>query len=64
MDAPLAPAWHTSHWLGGPPRTLESLRGRVVFLHAFQMLCPGCVSRALPQAGPASLRSSQARRSR
>jgi hypothetical protein len=50
MDAPLAPPWHTSHWLGGPPRTLESLRGRVVFLHAFQMLCPGCVSRALPQA--------------
>lgn len=29
---------------------LEALRGRVVALHAFQMLCPGCVSHALPQA--------------
>jgi hypothetical protein len=26
------------------------LRGRVIVLHAFQMLCPGCVSHALPQA--------------
>ena len=30
--------------------TLESLRGQVVLLHAFQMLCPACVSRGLPQA--------------
>lgn len=27
-----------------------ALRGRVVVLHAFQMLCPGCVSTGLPQA--------------
>jgi peroxiredoxin len=32
------------------PLTLEKLRGRVVVLLAFQMLCPGCVSHALPQA--------------
>lgn len=32
------------------PPTLASLRGRVVVLHAFQMLCPGCVSHGLPQA--------------
>jgi len=32
------------------PLTLAGLRGRVVVLHAFQMLCPGCVSHALPQA--------------
>lgn len=32
------------------PLTLASLRGRVVVLHAFQMLCPGCVSYGLPQA--------------
>lgn len=25
------------------------LRGRVVLIHAFQMLCPGCVSHGLPQ---------------
>lgn len=27
-----------------------SLRGRIVALHTFQMLCPGCVSHGLPQA--------------
>ena len=32
------------------PLTLEMLRGRVVVVLAFQMLCPGCVSHALPQA--------------
>mgnify|MGYP003536825636 FL=1 len=26
------------------------MRGKVVMLHAFQMLCPGCVAHALPQA--------------
>lgn len=26
------------------------LRGKVVVLHAFQMLCPGCVQHGLPQA--------------
>jgi len=31
--------------------TLDALRGRVVVLEAFQMLCPGCVSHGLPQAG-------------
>ncbi|HRO10999.1 redoxin domain-containing protein [Amaricoccus sp.] len=30
--------------------TLAGLRGRVVVLHAFQMLCPGCVAAGLPQA--------------
>lgn len=29
---------------------LEQLRGRVVLIEAFQMLCPGCVSHGLPQA--------------
>lgn len=47
----LAPAWMVSEWLNTPtPITLESLRGSVVVLHAFQMLCPGCVSHGLPQA--------------
>jgi AhpC/TSA family len=46
-----APALHISHWLGSAsPITLDSLRGRVVVLHAFQMLCPSCVSHGLPQA--------------
>lgn len=30
--------------------SLDDLRGRVVVIEAFQMLCPGCVSHALPQA--------------
>ncbi len=30
--------------------TLARLRGRVVLLHAFQMLCPGCVLHGIPQA--------------
>lgn len=48
---PLAPDWHIAHWLNTPqPITLESLRGKVVVLHAFQMLCPACVSHGLPQA--------------
>jgi peroxiredoxin len=38
-------------WFNTPsPLTLATFRGRVVVLHAFQMLCPGCVSHALPQA--------------
>jgi thiol-disulfide isomerase/thioredoxin len=48
---PLAPPWRTTEWLNTPePLTLEGLRGRVVLVHAFQMLCPGCVSRGIPQA--------------
>lgn len=46
-----APPLRVSHWLNTTqPLTLEALRGRVVVLHAFQMLCPGCVSHGLPQA--------------
>ncbi len=32
------------------PISLTDLRGRVIVLHAFQMLCPGCVSHGIPQA--------------
>ena len=47
----IAPAWRTSAWLNTPgPLTLERLRGRVVLLHAFQMLCPACVSYGIPRA--------------
>lgn len=45
------PALQVAHWFNTPrPLTLEALRGHVVVLHAFQMLCPGCVSHGLPQA--------------
>lgn len=51
MEPPLAPDWQIEHWLNTPrPLALADLRGRVVLAIAFQMLCPGCVSQALPQA--------------
>ena len=47
----MTPELAVSHWFNTPePITLQSLRGRVVLLHAFQMLCPGCVSHGTPQA--------------
>ena len=47
-----APPWATSRWFnhGGEPLQPASLLGRVVVLHAFQMLCPACVQHGLPQA--------------
>ena len=51
MSFPMAPPWQTTTWLNTPqPLQLEQLRGKVIVLHAFQMLCPGCVAYALPQA--------------
>lgn len=48
---PTAPAWQVERWFNTTDRpSLESLRGRVIVLEAFQMLCPGCVSHGLPQA--------------
>ncbi len=45
------PELKTTHWFNtNQALTLEGLRGRVVLIEAFQMLCPGCVSRGLPQA--------------
>lgn len=38
-------------WLNAEqPLSLAALRGRVVAVFAFQMLCPGCVKLSLPQA--------------
>jgi peroxiredoxin len=46
-----APALNVSQWFNTPaPIALADLRGRVVILHAFQLLCPGCVEYGLPQA--------------
>ena len=50
-DAHLAPELQTSAWLNTPqPLTLQALRGKVIVLHAFQMLCPGCVQFGIPLA--------------
>lgn len=44
-----APPWSVASWIG-TPTSLEALRGRVIVLHAFQMLCPGCILHGIPQA--------------
>jgi peroxiredoxin len=45
-----APELRVSRWFNTPaPLTLAGLRGKVVVLHAFQMLCPGCVAHGTPQ---------------
>lgn len=46
-----APELITDQWFNSKaPITLAGLRGRPVLLHTFQMLCPGCVIHAIPQA--------------
>jgi len=48
---PPAPPLLVERWFNSPHDiTLESLRGKVVVVEAFQMLCPGCVSHGIPQA--------------
>lgn len=50
MEPRHAPEWLTTTWFNTPEAlNLERLRGRVVVLHAFQMLCPGCVAHGIPQ---------------
>lgn len=44
-----APELDVTQWFGGET-SLKELRGRVVMIEAFQMLCPGCLSYGLPQA--------------
>ena len=47
----LAPELQTSGWINTSESiTLTSLLGKVVVLHSFQMLCPGCVQVGIPQA--------------
>ena len=49
--SPLAPELAVSQWFNtDAPLSLADLRGRVVAIEAFQMLCPGCVSHGIPQA--------------
>ena len=53
LDPPgrAAPPWTTCEWFNtGDTLQLADLRGKVVVLHAFQMLCPACVQHGLPQA--------------
>lgn len=46
-----APPIEAVEWFNAPiAPTLTALRGKVVVLEAFQMLCEGCVAHSLPQA--------------
>lgn len=49
MNAEPAQPWATTRWFNSAPLSLEDLRGRVIVLGTFQMLCPGCVANGLPQ---------------
>lgn len=50
-EAAAAPELQVSEWLNADaPISLASLRGRVVVIEAFQMLCPGCILHGIPQA--------------
>lgn len=49
--AQLLPEWDVAQWFNTQqPISLADLRGQVVLIPAFQMLCPGCVMHAIPQA--------------
>jgi peroxiredoxin len=51
MTSHSPPPLQVARWFNtAAPISLDDLRGRVVVLHAFQMLCPGCVKHGLPQA--------------
>lgn len=54
MDTSMAitmPEWDIAQWFNTEqPIRVADLRGQVVLVHAFQMLCPGCVINAIPQA--------------
>lgn len=46
-----APELIVSKWLNSDvDLSISSLKGKVVAIHAFQMLCPGCVLHGVPQA--------------
>ncbi len=51
QDFSLHPELDVVEWINTPrPIRMTDLRGRVVVVHAFQMLCPGCVQYGIPQA--------------
>ena len=51
LSSSTPPPWRIDAWFNTPaPLSLQALRGRVVVVLAFQMLCPGCVAHALPLA--------------
>ena len=51
FDPEKPPELSVTRWVNSrQPLSLKALKGKVVMLMAFQMLCPGCVQHGLPQA--------------
>lgn len=51
QDIRAAPELIVQRWFNTEgPLSLADLRGRVLLVYAFQMLCPGCVQHSIPQA--------------
>jgi hypothetical protein len=51
FDPENPPELQTTGWINTPtPLTLGGLKGKVVVVSAFQMLCKGCIEHGLPQA--------------
>jgi hypothetical protein len=50
MTYPKAPEWQVSEWFNSDrPLRLADFAGRPLVALAFQLLCPGCVTQAIPQ---------------
>ena len=46
-----APSLEIQEWINAENEiTLEKLKGKIVIIYAFQMLCPGCVQHSIPQS--------------
>lgn len=48
-DAPLLEL-EVQEWINHDGFSMEDLRGKIVIVEVFQMLCPGCVNHGIPQA--------------
>ncbi|MES2047690.1 MAG: redoxin domain-containing protein [Pseudomonadota bacterium] len=50
MHLRIAPPLQVSQWFNTDQAlSLETLRGKIIVLSAFQILCPGCVHHSVPQ---------------
>ncbi|MBN50577.1 MAG: alkyl hydroperoxide reductase [Spongiibacteraceae bacterium] len=45
-----APAINASQWINSERKNISAMRGKVIVLSFFQMLCPGCAAHSIPQS--------------
>ncbi len=48
------PKLNDKTWINREELSLEKLKGEVVVIYVFQMLCPSCILNSIPQARRAS----------